>query len=495
MYMPHVVGATALLMLSAWLMLRAKPQESLPSADAVLARAILLNQSHLPRTMPGVIVQQVRIDTSEGHFSRTLYRDPQGRRRPRIDLTSKTEDEAARQLHAAGVEAQDPLSVRSFTTWRNQLQAPSDRVVRGPSGLTTVTTADAATTLSIVRSESLTIRDIDGHPVSRDIQFRDSGEIEIAELDYHVVGWERADPNWFEDSNSVPLRLPKTSLRKAESTPSPAAALSDAQLDLAEIHARLILSREEADAKDQIDLLRTTTGISVHGLVESPERRERLSSELVVIPNVRTDLYTADEAAKRLAEPSLRAGTPVTMIEGSSHEAPLLIYWKKLQRHADDYAALSTSMFNAGLEIRRQARALDSLLTEFAPKMPLESEAALEFDSLWQDHEDKLLKALATEERVLKDLTPAIAQPETSSQDKDDDKATVSDAAARLDNSAARIMILCRELTSGTSNGTTDAASILASLDHELQSGAAAAKQLRRTPFGAADATKSVKVR
>ncbi len=145
------------------------------------------------------------------------------------------------------------------------------------------------------------MRDTDFHPVQRTVELRDSGTVEIAELDFKILPWNAVDANAFEPEISLPA-LATTPARVLPFLRLPTMP-TEAQLDEAELGARLMLNQLHADSGEPIEIHRTAQGVTVAGLVETEKRRRELQAGLQTVPNVIFDVQS-DESLKANPSPA-----------------------------------------------------------------------------------------------------------------------------------------------------------------------------------------------
>ena len=435
------------------------------TVDAALSRSVATEEIPRPELPPGVIFQRISLRTSGKHSSQQfewpVYRDRQGKRKPRFQLASQPQAVQAEiamteRLAAAGVLRENPLSADSFRTWRDHFRGHSDSIVYSPSGIITVTTSLSTDSPSQVREETLTLRGQDFHPLSRTVSFRDDETVEIAELDYRVLDWDNADRAWFEDP-AQPLR--HVDARPQIAAPVEPPALSEAQLILAELDARMVLSRTNADSDEQIELIRGRDGVVVQGLVSSAERKQQLQAALAAMPHVKAQISTPAERAA--AEPE-STGTPaqsVRLSESVSHPSPLLLYWQSHHENPQEMPRTAWQVLDSGLRIRQQSHALRELAHEFSTGTALDEPARQAYEALWNDHVQKLRAALADQDRILRQLAPSL--PAHAAALAASEAAPTADD---LDTLASTSLGLCRELTAGEDSSQRDALAILVDL-------------------------------
>ncbi len=224
------------------------------SANELLVKAETWDGSSQPNAQPGVVRQSVSISTSQGSFERTIYRDTQGVRRPKQAKNSVQTESLKSRLASVGVDWERPLSAISYQDWHDHQHVRHDHIERVRSKLLTLTTT---TPDGPVARESITVREADFHPIERTIEFRDSGTVQIAEVNYEVLPWSQANPDWFE-----PLTPTATGTKAIypSATRIIPPSLDDSQLDLAELETRVALSHLDAEINGRLELVRSVQG-------------------------------------------------------------------------------------------------------------------------------------------------------------------------------------------------------------------------------------------
>src|ERR1700733_5096613 len=185
--MNPVLASVFIVVLSAALFLIWQRNAQTVSANELLEKAEAWDQNGTPEGRTGVFYQRIEIRTKNLALERTVYRDAQGHRQPRLSDSNESDRELRETLALAGVNWQRPLSAADFQQWRDRLKDKKDKV-RHKSGLLTLITSTESTD---VKEASITVRDTDFHPTARRLVLRDLGEIEISELNFAVLGWDQ----------------------------------------------------------------------------------------------------------------------------------------------------------------------------------------------------------------------------------------------------------------------------------------------------------------
>jgi len=274
------------------LLTRAVAQEQ--SAPIGTVRRVEIRVRRGPRTgMPGTPTR-----TSAWSMTREL-----GTARPvaASQSTPETEaesDELATLLEANHFDWRDPLSVRSFSTWRDSLTNKTDSVTPlGSDALTLRTT----TPDGLLRSAELIVRRVDFQPVKQTLNFEGFGEVEIVELSR----WVSSAP-MVADSSAPPAPA-------VEPTAPNADTLEEAELDV-----RKTLHDLAVDWDPAIAVERSGRAVEVRGRVDG-RRRAEIAHALGKIAPVRVTLRSdGDHGTNALTNThNSDIGSPPGVKEGS----------------------------------------------------------------------------------------------------------------------------------------------------------------------------------
>jgi hypothetical protein len=341
-----------------------------------------------------VIYQKVRIKTPSQMIERSIYRDSAGRRKPKQQPLGSDAQQIRDRLARAGINWDEPLSAASYENWRAREQGNKDTVVRADGGLLTLTTT--APSDPLIKEESFTVREHDFHPISRTVELRDSGNIEIAELNYDVLPWSAINDGLFEPE--APLTGAAVSVHPALPIHIPV-PLTETELDLAELSARLALSRLHADNGERIEIVRSEHGVQVKGVVETDERKREIEKQLCLLPHVIPAIFSYSDMVNHAS-----AATTVTSVHMSSvvsETTPLEEYLVNRGWTRDDVRHVSLQIFDSSVTIDRESQAITDLLARFASKNDLGQTADAALQQLIEEHRSRLLTALAVEERSI----------------------------------------------------------------------------------------------
>jgi hypothetical protein len=430
------------------------------SAAELLTRASASDSNSRNADHAGVVYQRVRIKTARKIFERDLYRDEQGRRRPRREPLAPDVKPIEAELEVAGVIWDQPLSAETFKDWHDHQRDPNDQVKRSGNNLLTLTTS---TSDGNVTSESLTVRESDFHPVQRTVELRDAGTIEIAELDYTVLAWNAVNESLFEPLSpalSAVAVPPPALLRPTLPTPT--------QLDDAELQARLVLNRLNADTGEQIRITQTNSHVEIKGIVETDDRKRELVAQLRSIPHVSQSILSVEELRS-----NPNSAPPVTSIKeyaNAGQPSPLGQYMRERNRSADELSQVSQRLLDACLKVQQGAAALSGLLDRFPSTEALTpSSRSVQRELIW-NYAGSINAGLDTEAATLQVL--GFAPPSaTGGTDngvpiQSPEIASDADAGAALTAAVQRNQALCRELIAGGEGSPRSAAEIAADLLH-----------------------------
>ena len=433
----------------------------------LLARASDATAAPAKSGQTGVIMQTVRIQTPRRKLERTLYRDVEGRRHLKPRALEGDDARLEGTLAAAGVSWDDPLSPVSFDSWRRHEAVQRDVVKRSGNGLLTVTTAISG---SPVTSESLTVRESDFHTVARTVELWDAGTIEIAEVNYSVLPWSAVNPDLFEPLASMPdVNGPHI---RGSLLPHLPREITPAQLDLAELSARLVLNRLGLDASSRIEISRGVDGVHVQGIVDTETQKTQLQVQLRLVPHVLPSILTVQEMAANSA-----SGLEITSIHQSSEaaEAPssLESYFTEHGLDRKGLPPIAEEFVESSFVVKHETEQVSTLLQRFSTNTTLPTEARTALGELLVQHKTALLAALGREERALM-AVQLIDHPSSASS-------SGADGAQGLRDDAEKNFALCVELTSGSESAPRHAQVIAPQLANSIAELRMAALQISMT--------------
>lgn len=370
------------------------------SARELLRRAEISEEQRSVQHSNGVLYQQVAVRMGKSTIHHSIYRDLSGRRRARPVALSPAEAQVRKTLEGAGIDWNEPLSAKDFSGWHDRQPEPRDEVERtSQSELTVTTTINAGD----VAQESLTVRESDFHPIRRVVELRDQETIEIAELDFAVLGWSAVNQALFEFSPGIAdsglAVLPSLHAALPRSLPSAM------EIDVAEVSARAALAQLGADAGDQIRITHTDTGVTVKGIVGTNRRKRQLVLRLDAIAYVHPEFLSAEEMQGSLGNgtPSSSRGvssSSVEMYTASDALAPLAKFLNDMHAQPEQLSATSQLLLNASLRVQQAGAQLLELEDRFtSTSLPDASRAQLE--SLMASQRKEISAGLDAELSVL----------------------------------------------------------------------------------------------
>lgn len=339
---------------------------------------------------PGVVHQQIEIRASGRTHRRDIYRDLDGRRRPKPQPMDSDERILRTKLAEAQCDWQDPLSAANFEDWRDRVPRLHEDIERSGTDLLTVTTTASS---GPVLQQSITIRLGDLHPVARNLLFRDQERVQVAELSYEVVSWGPTSEAWFENfAGNLPQappqpRTPSLSLHNSQ--------LGEDQLDIAELGVMLALQELHADT-ERLRESRTSSGIMVTGIVESESRKLEISRRLRTIPHISATIWSyRDLNTKSLYGPE---DTNITAMSVAAEESPLDKYCEGRHLARDRCRQSAHQILSASARLVRDSKRLRDLTSQFPSSRTLSSEARLLLDELTELYHKHLAAAAGEEE-------------------------------------------------------------------------------------------------
>jgi hypothetical protein len=420
------------------------------SSNTLMVRAEKWDTSHLAITS-GVVYQSVRINLSKQMkhetITRSLYRDAQGKRRPKQVKLDGEEQQLASTLAAAGLDWDEPLSATGYQNWHDRQRVREDNIVRAGSHLLRLTTTVPD---GPVAEQSLTVRDTDFHAVERTVALRNNSTVEIAELDYKILPWAAVDASVFEPIGGMDTSIAQSSGRVL-SFPRMPETPSESQLDEAELGALLILNRLHADTGEEIKIRRYEGIVAVEGLVESEERKRQLQSQLATVPHLTVSIRSIDDLRK-----TPDAGGAVTSVKAASmqdHPSPLGQYLEARGQSVNGVNGLAERFFHSALTISQESKAIADLETRFTAENQMTIIASATRAELIYSHRERLEDALKEERKLLSDLRRTGSGSGTSAR-----------GSLLLLNCAQKNLALSKELIETDSASPRNAASILAEM-------------------------------
>jgi len=226
-----------------------------PSVEAseLLRKAIAAADAHAGKP------RQIRIRTKNRGLTRSIGAN--------TTLVANDADSAALQamFSAARYDWTDPLSAKSYQTWRDGLAGKQDEVVEAAGAYRIRTTAASGE----LAAATLTIRSQDLQPIQERLEFRNQDWIEITEVAQDTAPAINAIAE--SPAKAVPSISRDQAPAPVEASP---ATISDELRVLAALH------QVGADLGDPIEVTRSGGRILVAGLGIAPRRQQEIQDAL-----------------------------------------------------------------------------------------------------------------------------------------------------------------------------------------------------------------------
>ena len=421
------------------------------SASDLLGKALANERASAERAQPGVVYQKLLFRRGTHSMERTVYRDLQRKRVAKEQHLDAAATAMRQALEASGVSWDEPLSAIEYNRWRENQRSTTDHVKQDGDGLVSVITSVPD---GPILKESLTMRSSDFHPVRRTIETRSQDTLEIAELSYTELKWGEANEALWE-----PLSPALHGESEHELSLPTRVLLSGEQLDVAELEARLVLNKLNADATEQIEIKRSKNAVHVEGIVDTTQRQRALSAELRQVAHVVPSILSLEELnAHRNTEPgeaSIREGTV------AAQPAPLEEFFRERSGSAEEMGRVSNQLLSLSLEIQREGNALAELNRRFHRNDELDPSGRSALTQLLSNHSSMLRTALRSEMEILHSIS-LVAEQGT------EDGQTITSTATTLMEQSTRNVALCRELISSSSSPPRTAQSIASEMAKTL---------------------------
>lgn len=443
-----ILAVASVLCLVAW------HQQAQPniSSNTLLVRAEAWDATATNPTA-GVIYQRVAIKTPRLQVSRKIYRDAHSQRKLKVQRLASEDEQLKDTLASAGVLWDAPLSATSYQDWHDRQRVRQDRIQKAGKNLMLTTTVPDGE----VASQSLTVRESDFHPIERTVIFRNRDTVEIAELDYQVLPWAETTAELFES--------PETLTAAAHVRPQPSLVLhmpfipNEAEVDEAELSARLVLNQLHADNGEQIRIDRDARGVQVKGLVETEKRKAELEGQLRTIPLVAVSILSIEEL-QRHPDRDEAVSSELMGSSAAPQPSPLETYFAARGRSLTTLSDLSAQLMNSALTVDQESRAITDLVARFGAAEKMTDLASATLSELIFSHRERLFLALRQEQNLLNQI--AVSSSSRTS-------AIATDRTILLTGASARNLALCKELTFGADSPPRSAESILNDLSASLE--------------------------
>jgi hypothetical protein len=425
--MSPIVTSAAIVIVATVLLIVVWQRASGPVSAAQLLQRAVASEASVSQDKPAVIYQKVLITTSRLKVEHEVYRDPRGIRHRIKQAEAEPLQEV---LSAVGVDWDAPLSATSYSVWHDKQSSVTDEVRKGDGNLITLVSKVQD---GWIQEEMLTVRASDFHPVSRTIQTRAYGTIEIAELSYAVLPWGGVNEALFEPLGPV----------DHEESLLPPALPTTAELDVAELSVRMALNELHADEGEQISVTKTQHTVDVKGVVATSERKSEIVKKLLPMQHVRVDVLSIAELQSLPLDTSISKSVQMQSVDVLP--SPLAKYFDQQGPQKTSLAEASQGLLDASLKVRQNLGELKTLQSRFAAKDLLASEESM-MSRLSQSYSERMMEGLDQETATLNSLGLVDPSPQSATY-------TNIDLVKEVDRNDA----LCRELIAGSGETTRPA--------------------------------------
>jgi len=210
-------------------------------------------------------------------------------------ISNRADAEALESIQALFVAANynwdDPLSARSFETWRDRQPTKQDAVTEKQDSYQIHT----AVAKGELKDATLTLRSQDFAPIEGRFEFSNQEWVEIS-----AIADETVNPPQPVASRHEPA--PETHANEAPVTP-PSPAPSFTPTPAEELHVLAALHNAGADLGDPIEISRTSSEILVTGVGIAPARQHAIESAVGALPHVTFRFTESAPAAADTGKP------------------------------------------------------------------------------------------------------------------------------------------------------------------------------------------------
>jgi RNA polymerase sigma factor (sigma-70 family) len=374
------------------------------TSQEFLERVAQSEKTHAAQAEHSAIHQVVSIQSGTIKIHADLYRDGAGRRRPRQRPLDNASRAIQQKLTLASIDWNDPLSASGLLAWHGGAARYHDSVSQTGGMLTLKTSAPNGP----VARESLTVREADFHPIRRELTFRDQSEIVIAEVNYELSPWNATSNSWFEPLAEVPYAISDT---PQSLLPPSTKELSEAAIAEAELATLLELRRLHGDT-ERLTVEPASTGVFVHGVVETEQRKHEIIAQLHTIPHVIPQIASYQDLDKHPTPQT--ANSTLSLVSVTSAPAPMETYCIAQKIAAEQCTSLSHRLLQQAGTLDREARAIKLLDVRFHDERfhdahfhqpsELTPKGQLDLHLLFEAHLASLGEALATQQSILSAL-------------------------------------------------------------------------------------------
>ncbi|MBK9169638.1 MAG: hypothetical protein IPM24_19545 [Bryobacterales bacterium] len=213
-------------------------------------------------------------------------------------------DELEQVLRANDLPSHRPLAASTFATWRRQIRVREEEVTatkgsRRANSLTLRTLAEGPFRVHAIKAAALEVNTGLWRPVSLRLDVQGEGETvryQIQEEALDVVPVSRVPTESLRSSEPEPPVAPSVETDKTETVRHYRESGVTREVELA-VH--YVLHRMGLCQGAPVRVDRSDSAIFVRGLVESEVEKRALASSLALLPNVRSEVLTVEEATAR----------------------------------------------------------------------------------------------------------------------------------------------------------------------------------------------------
>ena len=346
------------------------------------------------------IHQRITITVAGKTRYRDLYRDSAARRKRKISPPDHEEQLLREKLAKAQLDWNNPLSSSNFKHWHDHLSYPVDQVDKTSNQLLTFITLSQT---GPVRSESLTVRADDWHPVASSLVLDNNERVDIAEVLYQEEPWSLQANQWFEP---IKTTLKPVGTRSQAAPIMPVTELSEAAIDITSLSTMIALQDLHAET-ERLELVRKPGWVEISGVVDTESRKLQIVDRLRTISNLRIRIATYKELDENLGlSSSIHTIKAVSVVSGES----------RLEKHCIVAHISGTQCRNFSYRLLRdsttlalESKRLAELDAQYSERKNLTSTARELLAELVNGHIDHLTTALRDQEAVSAMLSSTVS--------------------------------------------------------------------------------------
>ncbi len=398
------------------------------SAKELLTRAANAELEGIRRVQRPVIHQKFTVCRRSGTGSGQagtleIWSDVEGAQVKRQGSDSLWQ-ELQQVFQASGVGSVRPLlSAAVYRSWQDSVSRKREEVLTstladGTKVWTLLTVAEGPFIPQGITLRELTVRARDWHPIRETFRIQGaagSSEYEITEIASDVVTRNSLPPDLFAER---PVFVPQLGMPRPAAPPAavaPVPTVSVVQDEFAEWKAVYALHRLGACRGEAIEVVRETTGeIVVRGVAETVRRKSELLQALEMVPGLRIQIRTAEEARETgpTLEPERNAAVIVKtppmpigdeLVKYFAQQADSASASSQVAAFSDEAVSLARDLLADAWALRRLAERFPTGGSQTEPPWRLAEEMA-------RDHVASLQSTLARTRGLLAPVLASVAQ-------------------------------------------------------------------------------------